>query len=179
MEPYREPERAGLSDFVQHISIAEQLLAEFVSYPARAQALLRRGSVSVALLADLRRAAATAWEQLWIQLGEGRRIAARLGRDVSDFDASRKRAGDIWSGGAELDIGAWRQDGYGRRRVVRWRSAYEEPARAAISALRATVPEVVIVSAPKNALPVDLRPRCLWPWIALAGISVAIVHCMM
>ncbi len=175
MQPYREPDRRELNDFVQHVSIAETLLAEFNSYPRRAQQMFRDGQVSEPILKDLQLQAASAWEQLWIQLGQARDIAARLGRDVTKFDLSRKRAGDIWGGGAELTFGAWRSDGRRQTRPVVWSSAYNEPARAAVKILRAAIPEVVIPAPRRDEPVVDLAPRRIWPWVGLLLVVALIV----
>jgi hypothetical protein len=176
MQPYREPDRSELADFAQHISIAETLYVEFTSYPGRVQAMLKQKDFSTELLSELQWQGAAAWERLWEQLRQARDIAARLGRDVTSFDIARKRAGDIWGGGTSLELGAWQGAGQRQRgRLVTWRAAPHEPARAAIAAMRAAIPEVVIPKAPKDEPVVDLRKRPVWPWICLLVIVLFIV----
>jgi hypothetical protein len=169
-DAYRDPDRSELANFAQHIAIAEGLLSEFNSYPGRVQAMFKAGQVPTDTLERVRVLAASAWERLWEQLVEARAIAKRLGRDVSVFDECRSRAGNIWMKGAEFDVGSWRGSGQHRTRLVTWRAAPNEPARGAIKALRAAIPEVVIAR-PRNDEPaVDLAPRRLWPWIMLAAL---------
>ncbi len=169
-EIYRDPDRSQLSDFAQHIAIAEGLLSEFNSYPGRVQAMFKAGQVPTDTLDGLRALAASAWERLWEQLVEARAIAEKLGRDVSVFDQCRLRAGNIWMKGAEFNLDAWSGHGQHRTRLVTWRAAPNEPARGAIKALRAAIPEVVIARTRDDEPAVDLAPRRVWPWIVLVAL---------
>jgi len=127
---------------------------------------------------------AKGWQDAWDQLGEARTIVARFGRDVSRFDEARATAGDIY-----LDAASGRAVQVARTVHMSWQTRSTEPAKRAIAALRAAMPEVV-VSGPTPAPPVDIEvpadvapasdPRTPW-WktgIILAILAIVIYYCI-
>lgn len=172
---YRD-DHAWLPRFVQHVSVAESLLQIFAYLPQRL-----RTDMEDSELADLQREARAAYEGIWENLGLARELAHARGRDVAAYDRARSAAGNIWNG-AKVDGGDWRGGfgplrAIGKSRQVFWASAPIEPAVAAILALKAIVPEVVI--APPALQPhVDLRSyrwlRRGWP--ALVAVLVLALY---
>jgi hypothetical protein len=135
----------ALAEFSQHLGLAIALLDQFQLIPQR------MGGAKPDQLRELEHEARTAWENLWAQLGQARTIAQTLGRDTKPYDVARRAAGDIWLDAAAVEFGPWQHHVAGHRRSVSWRSAPVAPARAAIEALRAAVPEVVVADpAPQN-----------------------------
>jgi hypothetical protein len=172
--PYRD-DHAWLPQFVQHVKVAESLLQIFAYAPQRMRMDMEDGE-----LADLQREARTSYETMWENLGQARELARARGRDVSGYDRARAAAGNIWNG-AQADAGAWRggigpMGAIGRSRQVYWASAPVEPAIAAILALKAAAPEVVIAP-PMQEPHIDVRShgwlRKGWP--ALIVLLVAAV----
>lgn len=120
--PYREEARSELAAFKLHIEVAETLLGVHADF---SRALVHDTDD----LGELRRARGEAWGNLWVQIEEARAIVARLGRDLGPFEAERVRAGNpylIAAGMTRVDQGML------------------AATTAAIAALRAAVPEVVI-----------------------------------
>lgn len=170
--PYRD-EHGQLQEFAQHIGVAEELLRQYEQIPQRLGADLTQEGVEQ-LKADAR----VAWEGVWEHLGEARAIVQTAGRGVAGYDRARAAAADIWLGAFELNIGPWESTVGGKRRTITWRNASTEPARDAIAALRAAMPEVV-VTAPPPTPHVDLRRHGWlidgWPVIVIAAIAALVV----
>ena len=167
---YREIDPRLLADIGAHLGLATALLDQFVAIPRR---------VSVAKREELRtfeHEARTAWESLWDQLGQARELVRTLGRDISAYDAARRSAGDIWLDAARVDI----QTAFGGRIKFTWHTAPIAPAKAAIEALRAVVPEVVISEPPPQDLelqPMRRRIEQYGPVVAVvAAVAWVIVH---
>jgi hypothetical protein len=167
---YREVDPRVLADLAAHVGLATALLDQFVAIPKRMSAAKREE------LRALEREARTAWESLWDQLGQARELVRALGREVSAFDAARRSAGDIWLDAARVDL----RTAYGGHTTFTWHTAPIAPAKAAIEALRAAVPEVVISEPPPQDLelqPLRRRVEQYGPVVALvAAVTWAIVH---
>ena len=90
--------------------------------------------------------AATVWEQLQ----EARALVAAKQRDVTGYDAAREAAGDIYlpASGKAIQLG--------NAVKISWRNASTKPAHDAIAALKAAMPEVVVVA--QAPIEVDLTP---------------------
>jgi hypothetical protein len=142
---YRETDPRVLADIGQHIGLAAGLLEQFVAIPKRMSNAKRDE------LRELEHEARTAWESLWDQLGQARELVHALNRDVSAYDAARRSAGDIWLDAARVDV----HPAYGGRSTFTWHTAPIAPAEAALAALRAVVPEVVV----SEPAPQDLELR--------------------
>ncbi|MEO8841906.1 MAG: hypothetical protein ABI704_10075 [Kofleriaceae bacterium] len=93
---------------------------------------------------------ARSWETVWDQLKEARAIVAARHRDASAYDAARTAAGDIY-----LPATGTALDQMDRTVKITWCSASTKPAHDAIAALKAAMPEVVIVE--QAPIQVDLR----------------------
>ncbi len=122
MTAFRDQDRSELEDFKKHVEIAESLLdaiAEMTEYIADAS--------------ELRRMRGESWRDLWEQLDQARSILARLGRSTDAFDRERAKAGNAYHVGAG---------------ITPIKQPMERATSAAIDALRAAVPEIVI-SAPR------------------------------
>ena len=171
---YREVDPRLLADIGAHLGIATALLDQFVAIPTRMSAAKREE------LRALEHEARTAWESLWDQLGQARELVRTLGRDVSAYDAARRSAGDIWLDAARVDIIGHGSTGYGNRITYTWHTAPIAPAQAAIEALRAVVPEVVISEPPPQDLelqPMRKRIEQYGPLAVIAAaVAWAIVH---
>ena len=129
------------------------------------------GLASADVLQAMARAAQLVWERMWAQLSETRALAVQANRDVAAFDRARDAAGALWGTGATVEVGEWQLRFLERSQTNTWRSASAAPAHAAIAALRAAFPEIVIPrSAP--APHVDLGRG--FPWIGV-GIALAVV----
>jgi acyl-CoA reductase-like NAD-dependent aldehyde dehydrogenase len=119
MTAYREPDRSVLETFKKHVEIAETLLDVCADLSKQFDDPT----------GDIRRARGDAWRDAWEQLVQAREIAARLDRDVTAFDQARVIAGNPHSVAAGM---------------TPIREPMEDATWAAIAALRAAVPEVVI-----------------------------------
>lgn len=161
---YRETDPRALADVAQHLGLATALLDQFVAIPARMSAARRDE------LRDLEHEARTAWEALWEQLGQACELARRLGRDVSGYDAARRAAGDIWLDAARVDV----HTAYGGRTTFTWHTAPIEPAHAALDALRAAVPEVVVSDPPPQDLELRRTHRRVATYGPLAIVAAAV-----
>ena len=158
---YRGGDPRLLADIGTHVGLATALLDQFVTIPKR---------MSVANRAELRaleHEGRTAWESLWDQLDQARELVRMLGRDISAYDAARRSAGDIWRDAARVDI----HTAYGGLATFTWHTAPVARAKAAIEALRAVVPEVVVSEPP----PQDLELQPMRKRIEQYGPGVAIV----
>lgn len=171
MNAYRD-DHAWIPRLVHHVRLAESLLQIFASVPQKIRMDMEDWEI-----ADLQREARSSYEGVWENLGLARELVATAGRDVSAYDRARAAAGNIWSS-ADVDAGGWRggvgpMHGLGRSRQVYVASAPIEPAIAAVTALRAAVPEVVIPP-PTQEAAVDLRSfgwlRRGWPFLFAAAM---------
>lgn len=167
---YREIDPRLLADIGAHVGLATALLDQFVAIPKRMSVAKREE------LRTLEHEARTAWESLWDQLGQARELVRRLGRDITAYDAARRSAGDIWLDAARVDM----HSAYGRGTTFTWHTAPVAPAKAAIEALRAVVPEVVVSEPPPQDLelqPMRKRIEQYGPVVAIvAAVAWAIVH---
>ncbi len=143
---YREIDPRLLADIGAHVGLATGLLEQFVAIPKR-MSIAKRPQ-----LRELEHEARTAWESLWDQLAQARELVRALGRDITAYDAARRSAGDIWLDAARVDM----QTSASGRTTFTWHTAPIAPATAAIEALRAVVPEVVVSEPPPQDL--DLQP---------------------
>jgi hypothetical protein len=171
MTMYREVDPRLLADIGAHLGLATALLDQFVAIPKRMSSTKREE------LRALEQEARTAWEGLWDQLGQARELVRTLGRDISAYDVARRAAGDIWLDAARAD----RHTTYsGRTTIITWYAAPTAPAKAAIEALRAAVPEVVVSEPPPQDLelqPMRKRIEEYGPVVViLAAVTWAIVH---
>jgi len=167
---YREVDPRLLADIGAHVGLATALLDQFVAIPKRMSVAKREE------LRELEHEARTAWESLWDQLGQARELVRTLGRDTSVYDAARRSVGDIWLDAARVDI----HPAYGDCTTFTWHTAPIAPAKAAIEALRAVVPEVVVSEPPPQDLelqPMRKRIEQYGPVVAIvAAVTWAIVH---
>lgn len=128
---------------------------------------------------------AKGWQDAWDQLGEARTIAMRFGRDVSRFDEARAAAGDIY-----VDAASGSAVQVARTVHMSWQTRSTEPAKRAIAALRAAMPEVVVPGPTPPTRPVDIEdlvdvepandPRTPW-WktgIILAVLALIVYYCI-
>jgi hypothetical protein len=163
-DPFRD-DHAQATRFSSHVAVAEDILDRIERIPG----LVEAGAVlTQETLNALVRETTVGWENAWDQLQQARDIAAAKGRDVSAFDSARAEAGDIWN-----NIAFGKSVTIGRDTHVTWRSVPTRTARAAIAALRAAMPEIVVTQQP--ALDVDLRPtanKALEIAQGVAGIAV-------
>ena len=130
---YRQPDHSALETFASHLSIAETMLGVHRDLLAR---LWREP--------DLRDSYLKSWGELWEQLDEARAIVGRLERDGRAYDVERQRAGDPYLAAAGL---------------VAVTPAMREATQAAIAALRACAPEIVVPEPDPRPAPV------LQPWV--------------
>ncbi len=170
---YRD-DHQQLIQFAQHLGVAGELVRQFETIPRR-----MRPTMSGEDLAQLREEARAAWIGTWEQLAQAREIARARGRSVGAYDHARAAAADIWVTSVETEISAWMPTGTGAyRRSVHWKAAPTTPAKEAIAALSAAVPEAdgLVVAAPTPH--VDLSPYHpalgWWPAFVLGGIAVGI-----
>ena len=122
-QPFREDNHTDLAMFEKHISIAEELLNTIVELSAQ---------LATYTDPELVRSRGDAWTGLWEQLQQARAIVERLGRDVAPYDAI--------CGGLENPYIVSGRLGAIKRELL-------AAALAAMNALRATAPEIVIPSA--------------------------------
>jgi hypothetical protein len=158
---YRETDPRALADIGQHLGLAAGLLDQFVAIPKRMSVARRED------LRELEHEARAAWEALWNQLGQARELVRMLGRDVTAYDAARRSAGDVWLDAARVDV----HSAYGGRSTFTWHNAPIAPAEAALAALRAAVPEIVV----SEPAPQDLELRRAHKRIAEYGPLAVIV----
>jgi len=167
MTAYRQAQRpASVGTFSTHISIAAELVEQFIELPAR------MSGASEDQIRDLHQEARTVWENLWDQLRQARDLAVALDRDVSSYDAARTAAGDIWQNAVEVTVGPWEPTFNGKRRTVTWRSAPLGPVKRAVDALLDAVPEAEIVH---HAPPDDIELRSGYKWLSSYGAIIAVV----
>ena len=171
-DPYRDVS-GSLQLVSQHLSIAYDLASELVTYEREFRRAIQINAAE--------RAAATCvefsprWENLWLQLEDGRRIASAAGRDVSRYESARDAAKDLSAGAAFVDVGEWRPNGFNAyQRKVTYRMPSLDPAIEAIAALQAAVPEAAINV--QTEVP-DLSPKRLipWKWIVIVLVVVIVV----
>ena len=144
-------EPGAANQFSQHIAVAEDQLDMIEALPRRLEAITDGRGLTNELLAHLAREWALGWERAWTQLEEARALVMRRGRDVSAFDAARTEAGDIWN-----DVAKGKAAAIGNTVHMTWQNVSTRPARQAVAALRAAMPEVVVVK--QAPIEVDLRP---------------------
>ncbi len=165
-DPFRGAADAGDAHaFSQHLGVAEDTLEHVESIPRRLEALAN-GPVTQPLLDGLAQQFAQGWETVWDQLQSARDVCRRMGRDVTAYDTARAAVGDIY-----VDVAQGRAVTLGNRVEVTWKNVPTSTARAAIAALRAAVPEVVVVK--QAPLDVDLRStgaKALTGLYALLGV---------
>jgi hypothetical protein len=167
---YREIDPRSLADIAAHLGLATALLDQFVAIPKRMTVAKPRE------LRELEHEARTAWEALWDQLAQTRALVRALGRDSTAYDAARQSAGDLWLDAARVDI----HTSAAGRTTFTWHTAPTAPAKAAIEALRAVVPEVVVSEPPPQDLelqPMRKRIERYGPLLAIiAAVAWAIVR---
>jgi hypothetical protein len=119
----------------QHLAIAQTLLEQYAALPRRVHGRLRDVELEL-----LRAEARTAWEGLWDQLDQARRLAAAQRCDLRAYEHARACAGDIYLNCVSIAVGPWLGPWPFRRRRVTWVAAPIEPAIAALRALAAIAP---------------------------------------
>jgi len=150
-DPFRDQslDPAVANTFATHIGLARDALAQVERIPQQVANLKTGKGVDQALMDMFVHEFSKRWETVWDQLQQARQIAANRHRDVSAFDAARAAAGDIYLPAEGKAINMYNTVD------IKWRSASTQPAHAAIAALVAAMPEVVVVEqAPIEA---DLR----------------------
>lgn len=151
--------------FAQHIGVAEDLLDEIERIPARIEAA---ESMTQEVLDHLARNWAEGWQNTWEQLQEARAIVVARGRDVSAYDAARADAGDLF-----LDVAGGKAVHLYKETHFTWKNQSTRPARTAIAALRAAMPEVIVTK--QAPVDVDLsmsRGKLLQIVGVVAGLAV-------
>ncbi len=166
--PYRDDHRP-IQQFAQHIGVAEELLAQFESVPRRFA-----NDISQDSLEQLKGEAHGAWEGVWEHLRHANEIVRAMGRSASGYAGARAMAGDIYVGAIDVRVGPWEHGYGGKRRTISWRNA---PTQPAVDALRAAVPEVVVI---RTVAPqVDLRSHGWlldwWAGLVLLGIAGVVI----
>jgi hypothetical protein len=153
--PFRDVgDPAADSRFAQHIGIAEDALEDVEKVATFVRQFLEGGlaeGITQETLDAWGRRFRQGWESTWDQLKEARKIAVAKGRDVAEFDLALALAGDLYLGVAEgtaVEVG--------NRVHLKWKNVSTQPARDAIAALRAAMPEVVVVK--QAPVEVDLAP---------------------
>lgn len=126
MAAFRDPDRAELTTFAQHVAMAETLLGIHRDLTAT----LHPGSSTEERHAPLR-----AWDDMHGQLEQARAIAVRFGRDVTAYDAAYARTG------------VRTYDALGQLVIA---TIARTSAAEAIDALRAAFPEVIVPRPPPS-----------------------------
>lgn len=144
---------AAANRFAQHVGIAEDALEEIERIPRYIDEIPRDqgDGLSQEVMDIWMRRWATGWQNVWEQLREARAIVAQKGRDTTGFDAALAAAGDLY-----LDVASGKAVRAGNEVHVTWRNNSTVPAHQAIAALRAAMPEVVVVK--QAPIAVDLAP---------------------
>src|SRR6185503_9856444 len=137
-------------EFSQHLGVAEDQLEQIEAIPRRIEALKTGTGVTQALMDALALQYAKGWETLWDQLQAAREVCHKLGRDVRAYDAARGAAADIY-----VDVAKGSVFKLGNRVEIKWQNRPTTSAHAAIEALRAAMPEVVVMK--QAPIDVDLR----------------------
>ena len=137
-------------EFSQHLGVAEDQLEQIEAIPRRIEALQSGTGVTQVLMDELTLQYAKGWETVWDQLQAARAICHKLGRDVRAYDTARAAAADIY-----VDVAKGSAAKPGNRVEIRWQNRPTTSAHAAIEALRAAMPEVVVVK--QAPIDVDLR----------------------
>lgn len=151
-DPFRggsDPKSAH--EFSQHLGVAEDQLAQVEEMLKRIDALNSGTGAPQIAMDELALAYSKGWEALWEQLQSARELCRKSGRDLRAYDAARTAAADIY-----VDVAKVTARHLGDRVQIKWQSRSTLPAHAAIAALRAAMPEVVVVK--QAPIDVDLRP---------------------
>lgn len=143
--------QATANQFSQHVGVAEDFLDRIEGIPRRLDGLERGDGITQELMDHFAREWAKGWQDAWDQLQQARDLVAKKGRDTSGYDAARAAAGDIY-----VDVAVGKAVRAAGEVHVSWRNVPTTTAREAIAALRAAMPEVVVVKHPP--LEVDLSP---------------------
>ncbi len=165
---FRDGDHVGAAQFGQHVAVAEDILDTIETIPQRIASADE--GVSQEVMDVWAREMAMGWENVWTQLQEARAIVVARGREVGAFDAARTRAGDIWN-----DVAVGKSVTVGNEVHMKWRSVPTSTAREAIAALRAAMPEVVVMK--QAPIDVDLRgtgSKVLDAAYVVGGIAVAL-----
>ncbi len=171
--PYRDHDPQASTAFGQHLGIATALLEQFTQIPQR------MGGARPDEIRELEQEARATWENLWEQLGQARAIAKSLGHNVDAYDVARAAAGDIWLHAVEVSFGPWERVAGGQRRTVVWKSAPLEPARQAIQALNAAMPQVVISEPPPEDIDLRSGYKRIATYGPLAIIAAAVAYAVL
>ena len=185
-DPYRDSNASALQAFAQHVAIAETCLEDIVPLAKRFELSLAFASAEV--LSELASRLGNAWEALWQQLDQARNHVVEYRRDVTLYDVARASVGDRSAGAVQFDFIYYHPTSFLPHQLVTYRKDDQEavlwivpppqPARDAIEALRAAVPEVVIPRSPpstESALPWSVRRGGLVLWCFFVGTLLAIL----
>lgn len=174
--PYRDGDTAWFQPFAQHVAIAAGCLED--TNPLAQRFAASAAFASEGTLLELCTQVGAAWETLWLQLDQARALAARAGRDVSAYDAARAQVRDRSPRAIRFDLSSYHPASFPPGRQLAYRASgdtailYYVPeetlAHAALAALRAAAPEVVIPEPPQSAI----SPL---PWQARWGQVVVVV----
>lgn len=157
---------AAASRFGQHIGIAEDALEGIEKIPAMIEALPDGTGLTQEVMDIWSRRWAAGWQAVWEQLRDARAIVVQHGRDISVFDAATSAAGNTY----DIDVATGKARQVPGAVQVSWQNTSTKPARDAIAALRAAMPEVVVV---KHApLEVDLEPAGNKALLIAGGVGV-------
>jgi hypothetical protein len=150
-DPFRDnhSDPATANRFSTHIGLAQDALDRVERIPERIAALDKGEVVNQLLIDAFVTAFSKSWETVWEQLQEARALVAAKQRDVTGYDRAREAAGDIYlpASGKAIQLG--------NAVKISWRNASTKPAHDAIAALKAAMPEVVVVA--QAPIEVDLR----------------------
>lgn len=162
---FRDVDVAEVDAFAKHVKMAQVLLDHLVAIQERIEGMLV-GAPHEGSYRDLQQQARTAWVDAWAHIHWAREIAKRYGRDVSGVDRAHRQARQTWGHGEYFELVRSSETG----KVV-WRSAPRTPARAAIAALRAAMPEVVITKPPPATATTDISRSRVWLWAVAASAA--------